>query len=800
MAFTAKDGQLTGTVTVTKTDEVTGEKLSGAEFKLAGTSQADKAINLTATDNGDGTYTFADVPFGTYEVTETKAPKGYEVTFEGKEIKIDASNVEEGVAFTAKDQQKKAMVTVTKADSTTTQKLAGAKFKLEGKDSAGKDYSVEVTTNADGVALFEDVPFGTYTLTETKAPTGYEITFGEQTVEVNAGNVDDTFTYAVTDDQKTGTITVTKTDEVTEAVLAGATFMLTGTTSGKAELNVSAKDNGDGTYTFAQVPFGTYKLTETAAPKGYEISYEGEDVTVDADNVEQTLTYDVADKQKVGKITVTKLDSITQEKLSGAEFKLAGTSQAKAEVDLTATDNGDGTYTFADVPFGTYEVTETKAPKGYEVTFEGKEITIDASNVEEGVAFDATDQQKTGTVEVTKLDQTTKEALAGAEFTLTGTDSAGAEVNMVLTTNDQGVASFTQVPFGAYTLTETKAPTGYEVTFPGAEFTVDASNVEQPAAFAVEATDQQKTATITVTKKDAVDEALLPGAVFKLTGKTFAVETEGDQGSEDAAPDQGMGELGLLDWLFGQEADEPAMVDYEQTAIDNGDGTYTFTEVPFGTYTLTETQAPQGYVVSFEDTEVVVDASNVETELAYTAVDDRETMSIPVDKSWVDRNNKYQVRPTAITVTLFADGQEVASAELSEATEWSASFDDLEVYKEHGAEAIEYTIEEAAVENYTPEIEGSADEGFLITNTLKYENVQGNEGEEGDDDPTGPGKVRVKSDEGTTTNRAPQTGDFAPIAGVAALAGIGLAGILLLERRKRQDATLETVTTETTEQ
>ena len=119
------------------------------------------------------------------------------------------------------------------------------------------------------------------------------------------------------------------------------------------------------------------------------------------------------------------------------------------------------------------------------------------------------------------------------------------------------------------------------------------------------------------------------------------------------------------------------MVDYEQTAIDNGDGTYTFTEVPFGTYTLTETQAPQGYVVSFEDTEVVVDASNVETELAYTAVDDRETMSIPVDKSWVDRNNKYQVRPTAITVTLFADGQEVASAELSEATEWSASFDDL---------------------------------------------------------------------------------------------------------------------------
>ena len=508
----------------------------------------------------------------------------------------------------------------------------------------------------------------------------------------------------------------------------------------------------------------------------------------------------MADKQKVGKITVTKLDSITQEKLSGAEFKLAGTSQAKAEVDLTATDNGDGTYTFADVPFGTYEVTETKAPKGYEVTFEGKEITIDASNVEEGVAFDATDQQKTGTVEVTKLDQTTKEALAGAEFTLTGTDSAGAEVNMVLTTNDQGVASFTQVPFGAYTLTETKAPTGYEVTFPGAEFTVDASNVEQPAAFAVEATDQQKTATITVTKKDAVDEALLPGAVFKLTGKTFAVETEGDQGSEDAAPDQGMGELGLLDWLFGQEADEPAMVDYEQTAIDNGDGTYTFTEVPFGTYTLTETQAPQGYVVSFEDTEVVVDASNVETELAYTAVDDRETMSIPVDKSWVDRNNKYQVRPTAITVTLFADGQEVASAELSEATEWSASFDDLEVYKEHGAEAIEYTIEEAAVENYTPEIEGSADEGFLITNTLKYENVQGNEGEEGDDDPTGPGKVRVKSDEGTTTNRAPQTGDFAPIAGVAALAGIGLAGILLLERRKRQDATLETVTTETTEQ
>jgi hypothetical protein len=69
---------------------------------------------------------------------------------------------------------------------------------------------------------------------------------------------------------------------------------------------------------------------------------------------------------------------------------------------------------------------------------------------------------------------------------------------------------------------------------------------------------------------------------------------------------------------------------------------------------------------------------------------------IEVTKVWNDNNNQDGIRPESITVKLLADGVDIATATLSEANGWKATFGGLEVNKD--GKAINYTIEEVAVD------------------------------------------------------------------------------------------------------
>ena len=68
------------------------------------------------------------------------------------------------------NRETKGQLTVTKTDKGSTA-LPGAEFKLVSAD--GGDYSMTRTTGNDGVVSFKNLPYGTYTLTEEKAPDGY---------------------------------------------------------------------------------------------------------------------------------------------------------------------------------------------------------------------------------------------------------------------------------------------------------------------------------------------------------------------------------------------------------------------------------------------------------------------------------------------------------------------------------------------------------------------------------------------------------------------------------------------------
>ena len=94
---------------------------------------------------------------------------------------------------------------------------------------------------------------------------------------------------------------------------------------------------------------------------------------------------------------------------------------------------------------------------------------------------------------------------------------------------------------------------------------------------------------------------------------------------------------------------------------------------------------------------------------------DDSPMDIPVIKTWNDNDNKDGNRPAAITVRLYADGEEIANAQLKEETNWRYTFTGLPRLTEE-KEKIVYTITEDAVEWYESEING-----FNIRNNYKPE-------------------------------------------------------------------------------
>ena len=79
-----------------------------------------------------------------------------------------------------------------------------------------------------------------------------------------------------------------------------------------------------------------------------------------------------------------------------------------------------------------------------------------------------------------------------------------------------------------------------------------------------------------------------------------------------------------------------------------------------------------------------------------------KTISISGTKTWNDANNQDGKRPDSITVNLLANGEKVASKEVTAADNWSYTFDNLPVYEEGKVgQRLTYTISEESVKDYT---------------------------------------------------------------------------------------------------
>ena len=98
-----------------------------------------------------------------------------------------------------------------------------------------------------------------------------------------------------------------------------------------------------------------------------------------------------------------------------------------------------------------------------------------------------------------------------------------------------------------------------------------------------------------------------------------------------------------------------------------------------------------------------------------------DPVRVHVEKIWNDGENRDAKRPEAVTVVLFADNEEIGSAELNADNQWSYTFEGLREYK-NGVK-INYTVAELDVAGYESALTGSVEDGFTFINSYAPETV-----------------------------------------------------------------------------
>lgn len=371
----------------------------------------------------------------------------------------------------------------------------------------------------------ESLPYSKgYSVVEVQAPYGYILDSTPVYFDITAEKISEENGVTIVKAEKKntpqkGTITVEKTGEIFSNVtssgeevllyqpeysvngLSGSVFEIyadadiktpDGTVRAKKdELVATLKTNNKGTATSKLLYLGKYRVVETVAPYGtvinpephtVELTYSGQN-----EKVTNTSTSFTNDRQKV-EIDLTKIleqdekfNIGNNDEILNVSFGLYADEDLKASNGtvipknglieiITCDEKGKSQFT-TDIPIGSYYVKEIStdnhyilSDKKYPVVFEyaGQDTASVHISVNDGEPI--INSIIYGTIKGLKIDRETGEKITGALFGLfSNNETEFTEETAILTSesNEEGIFTFENVPYGEYIVSELKPAEGY---------------------------------------------------------------------------------------------------------------------------------------------------------------------------------------------------------------------------------------------------------------------------------------------------------------------------------------------------
>lgn len=433
-----------------KVDADTGSYVSGAVLQLVD-SKSNVVEKWTSSND---LYMISGLENGTYYLEEVSAPEGYVTSSERVKVVVDDSTTVS--TYTLKN--KKISVKIAKIDADTKEFVSGATLEL-----LNSNYEViDTWTTGNNYQLFNNLNEGVYYVKEVSAPSGYVVNSSLESFDIDEENP----TINITFENKKTTVKLGKVDASSGKYVAGATLKLSRVDGGMEDITFISEDKAT---VFRGLAAGSYILEEISAPAGYV----GNDSNITFDIDAAGNTKNVALKSEFISISVqNKQLHIDTNGVSGYEFQLLSTDNQLIDT-YKVSKNEFVSDTLTD---GTYLLIQSKVPDGMILNSNPYTFTISDSNINDVVLF-TNDYTK---VQFDKKAMVGGEQLAGGHFILR--DAKGDVVEEWDSTSTSKVINHLNP--GTYTLSEVKAPNGYQLSSAPLTFKVfETSDVQVVSMF-----------------------------------------------------------------------------------------------------------------------------------------------------------------------------------------------------------------------------------------------------------------------------------------------------------------------------
>ena len=645
------------TVTVTKSDKEEGTAQGDATLAGAvyGIYKGETLVDKYVTD-ANGQFTTKEYICDTdWTVREITPSEGYLLDKTIHKVGADPKLYEVEHNLTANDvteQVMKGNIAIIKHTDDGETKIEtpekGAEFEVYLKSSGNYDAAEEderdtLVCDENGFAQSKDMPYGVYTVHQTKGWEGRELM---SDFDVFISKDGQTYRYLINNANFESFIKVVKKDAETGKTIpyAGAGFQIYDPSGNKVTMTFTypTPTTIDTFYTDAdgqlvtpeKLEYGKgYSLVEVQAPYGYVLDSTPVSFDVTEENATQEGTIKLV---KVEKPNMAQKGSISVEKtgevffgvnVSGEEgkdviyqpvYKVKGLAGAtyeitadedvvtpdgtlryhKGDVVDTITTDEEGTAKSKELYLGKYTVTETKAPEGMVINKDGHQVELTYAGQEVAVTETATSfynerqKVKISLEKMLEQDETfgigKNDELKNISFGLYAKEDIVSESGTVIPAD--GLIEIIGLAEDGTATVATDLPFGsYYIK----EMTTDEHyilNDEQYAFIFDYAGQDTETVEIKVNDGKPIENKLIYGSV---SGKKV------DENGEALA--------GAVIGIFKADETEFTAEHAFMTVKSGEDGSFAFKKVPYGNWIVKEIEAPEGFVLDGTAHAVTID-------------------------------------------------------------------------------------------------------------------------------------------------------------------------------------------------